>query len=141
MHSRAVFMLLAAFALGACRGPKSDCEGSYESWTGSMAAHDWDSAYELLTPEFKKKVGSPKRMAAYMEDSWKGSKSFEFSPFDIAETNAGVCTARGEMRYTVKIRGELPKDHEQVYFSYVFRQEKDGLWYIELPGNERIQSF
>jgi hypothetical protein len=143
MRLRITASALALLALTACNGPKDSCEGTYNSYVACMKGHDWECVFELLTPEFKRKAGNPKRVAIAMEEGqWlKGSKSFKVNVFDIAETKAGICTARGTMSYTIKNRGENPRDVKDEYFAWTFRLEKDGLWYMELPGSEKLQAF
>ena len=141
MRLPTVALGVTLLALAGCDGPKDTCEGSFNSWHSCLKGHDWECSYELLTPEFKRKVGSSKKLARAMESDWFGSKSFKFNVYNVAETKAGVCTANGSMNYTVKIRGESPHDFNDVYFSYTFHLEKDGLWYIDLPGAEKLQSW
>ncbi|HEY3452147.1 MAG TPA: hypothetical protein VGK67_37735 [Myxococcales bacterium] len=135
------FVLAAAsLVLAGCNGPKSDCEGTYKSYCNTLEGQDWDGMYELLTPEFKKKVHSAKGLERGLSGTWKGTKSFTFKTINVNETKAGVCTVQGEMSWTTKIRGELPYDSEN-YYSWTFKQGKDGLWYIELPGSEKISGY
>jgi len=135
-----IVLAAACLVLVGCNGPKSDCEGTYKSYKNTLEGHSWDTMYELLTPEFKKMVRSPENMARVLGENWKGSKDFSFSTMNVNETTSGVCTVQGEMKWTTKIRGELPYDSE-TYFSWTFRQGKDGLWYIELPGSEKITAY
>jgi hypothetical protein len=141
MRARAIFVVLAVLALAGCRGAKDTCEGSYKSWTACLANHDWESAYEMLTPEHKRKAVDPAHMARGMEEHWEGAKSFSFTLINLAETKSGVCTANGEMSYTIKIRGDNPYDVNDEYFAWTFRQGKDEKWYIEIPGLEKIGAF
>lgn len=141
MRVQAVFVVAAAaLALAGCNGPKGDCEGSYKSYRSTLEGQDWDGMYELLTPEHKKMVRSPKGLERGLSEMWAGSKSFTFKTMNINETTAGVCTVQGEMSWTTKIRGQLPYDSE-TYFSWTFKKGKDGLWYIELPGKEKISGY
>jgi len=136
-----ILMVAAAgFTLAGCNKPKKDCEGSYKSYQHALDGHDWDAMYELLTPEFQKKTRSADRFGRVMEQNWQGAKSFRFTTDNVAETKSGVCTVQGDMKWTTKIRGASAYDTEE-YFSWTFRQGKDGLWRIELPGSEKISAF
>ena len=135
-----IVVAAAGLVLAGCNGPKSTCEGSYKSYCNTLEGADWEGMYELLTPEFKKKARSAAAMNRVMSDVWKGAKSWSFKTQNVNETKEGFCTVQGEMKWTVKIRGALPYD-ESTYFSWVFKQQKDGLWYIELPGHEKITGY
>ncbi|MGC4114146.1 MAG: hypothetical protein QM765_05880 [Myxococcales bacterium] len=135
-----LLLIAASLALAGCNGPKSDCEGTYKSYCSTLEDQDWDGMYELLTAEHKKMVHSGKGLERGLAQLWKGAKSFKFKAININETKAGVCTVQGEMKWTTKVRGELPYDSE-TYFSWTFKQAKDGLWYIELPGKEKISGY
>ena len=135
-----ILFAATGLVLAGCNGPKSDCEGTYKSYRSTLESQDWDAMYELLTPEFQKKVRSSANLGRVLGANWKGSKSFGFTTYNVNETNAGICTVQGEMKWTTKIRGELPYDSD-TYFAWTFRQGKDGLWYIELPGSEKVTAY
>lgn len=126
--------------LAGCNGPKDTCEGTYKSYTNTLTGADWEGMYELLTPEHKKIARNPETMVRVMSDRWLGAKNWSIKTINVNETKEGFCTVQGEMSWTVKTRGRNPFD-QSTYFSWVFKQQKDGLWYIELPGQEKITGY
>lgn len=137
--SFAFALFAAALALAACNGPKETCEGSMNSYYALLKSHDWDGAYEMLTPEYKRKLTAD-RYARGMEEEWLGSKGFSLKVGNISESR-GACYANGGISYTVKIRGKEPVDYDNEYFSWIFRKQADGKWYIEMPGMERVSAY
>jgi hypothetical protein len=134
-------MATAAACLVGCNGPKDTCEGSANSFYGTLRGHDWDTMHRMLTPEFKHKFAKVDRFTYAMENIWLGSKSFSVKWNTVSETRERVCIANGLLSYTVKIRGQESKDTKDEYFSWTFRKGNDGLWYAELPGQERIGGY
>ncbi len=131
---------MAAAFLG-CNGPKETCEGSAKAFYGTLRGHDWATMHQMLTPEFKHKFNRVDRFAEVMEYNWLGSKSFSVRWNTISETRERVCIANGQLSYTVKIRGENPVDTTDQYFSWTFRRGNDGLWYAEVPGQEKVGGY
>lgn len=132
---------LAATCLAGCNGPKDSCQGSYDSYCSMLKGHDWDGMFQMLTAEHKKKAGRPERLAAFMEDSFKGTKDFSFNLQTLSESQTGVCVANGFMSYTIKLRAKNPEDVKDEYYSWTFRLARDGKWYMELPGEEKISGY
>jgi hypothetical protein len=52
-----------------------------------------------------------------------------------------LCIVNGELSYVIKIRGKEPQSIDNDYFSWTFRQQNDGKWYIEVPGMEKVGGF
>jgi len=138
---RGWFVVVAVLFLAGCNGPKDSCQGSTDSFFSIIKGHDWDTMFELLTPEHKRKVGNAARLNAFMEDIYKGTKNFKVSYQNVAETKTGVCVVNGTMSYTIKIRGENPVDINDEYFSWTLKKGRDGLWYIDIPGEEKIGGY
>ena len=136
-----VVVAAAAACLGGCSGPKERCEGSAKSFFSTLRGHDWETMYRILTPEFKHKFQNADRFTRAMENFWLGSKGFSVKWNNIFETRERVCIANGLMSYTVKIRGQSAKDIRDEYFSWTFRRGNDGLWYAEMPGQEKIGGY
>jgi hypothetical protein len=132
-------LCLASLALTACNGPKETCQGSFESYWSYLKSHDWEGAYEMLTPQYKNKI-TLDRYIAGMEEEWAGSKNFSMTVSNLSESAAG-CFVNGGISYNVKIRGQQPYRVDGEYFSWIFRKQKDGKWYIELPGMEKVGAF
>lgn len=141
-RAAATLAITAAACVVSRGGPKDTCQGSFESYFGALKGHDWSGVWELLTPELKKKVGSPERLASAMEEVWVGAKGFSYSLDTVSQTNVGVCIANGTMSYKIKLQGHDTVDYNDEYFSWTFRQNPvDGKGYIELPGSEKISGF
>jgi len=141
MRPWSCFVVLAALGLLACNGPKDTCQGSVDSYWSLFKAHDWEGIYEMLTPEYKKKVGSAEQLASALDENWKGGKSYTMELDNVVATASGVCIANGNMNYIWRLRGENPKEFNNQYFSWTFHLLKDGKWYIDLPGEERLSGY
>lgn len=134
-------LAFAALSLAACNGPKETCAGSFESYFSMLEDHDYEGMYEMLTPEFKKKVRSVEGFSRAMNEEWFGTHGFSKKVDNVAETAGGVCTARGVMSWTWRVRGKEAESYDDVFFAWTFRRQKDGKWYIDLPGYEKITAF
>ena len=132
--------VLAVLALAACNGPKESCEGSFKSYFSMIEGQDYEGMYEMLTPEFKKKVKSLERFSAAMNEQWQGTYGFSKKVDNIAESG-NVCIARGLMSYTWRVRGKEAEPHDDEFFAWTFHKQKDGKWHIDLPGYERVSAF
>jgi ketosteroid isomerase-like protein len=111
-----------------------------DSYYSLLKGHNWDGVYELLTPEHKKKIGSPEKVATVMAPTWNPTHSFSIKVNQVVETGP-LCVASGALWYTYKVRGALPEVTEDEYFSWTLRKQADGKWYIELPGSEKVRSW
>ena len=140
MRMRLALALVALF-LAACNGPKEKCEGSFKSYFSMIEGQDFAGMYEMLTPKFKKKVKSVEHFSAAMLEQWNGTYGFSKKVDSITESADGICIARGAMSYTWRVRGKEAEAHDDEFFSWTFRKERDGKWYIELPGYERISGY
>ncbi|MFN7133077.1 MAG: hypothetical protein ACK4N5_13445 [Myxococcales bacterium] len=134
----AIFTALCALSLTGCNGPKEDCEGSFKSYQSLLEGQSWSGIYELLTPEFKRKI----KVEAYeqlMKEEWGPTHSFKWDVQNVG-ASAKVCIVNGNMKYTWKVRGKNPEDRDE-YFAFTFRKQPDGKWYMEHPGDEKIGGF
>ena len=140
MRTRFALCLLALLVAAGCYRPKDTCEGSFESFYSAIKADDWDATYEMLTAAHKKKVRSKEVWAQYMASDWGRAKSFSLHLNNIAPSG-NVCIANGTMDFVFKERGKEPETVKDYYFSWTFRREADGKWYVEIPGQEKLQGY
>jgi ketosteroid isomerase-like protein len=140
MRTRLALCLLAVLASAGCHKPKDTCEGSFNSYFNAMKGKDWSAMYALLTPKYKKKARSPEFFSSFIQEEWGPAKNFDLNVMGIVPSG-DLCIVNGTMDYTIKIRGKEPVDYDDEYFSWTFRRERDGLWYIELPGEEKLTGF
>lgn len=132
------FPLVGALLFAGCNGPKDSCEGSYKSYVSMLEGKDWEGIHGLLTPAHKKKFALSTYSRA-MEELWGPTKGFEWRLNTLSETK-NVCIVNGMMEYTWKVRGKEPEDREE-YYSFTFRKDGDGKWYIEAPGAEKVAGW
>jgi hypothetical protein len=134
-------LLIAVLALTGCKGAKDSCEESAKSYYSLLTDHNWSGIFEMLTPEFKKKVGTAERLDAHMGEIYKGTKSFSVNFQNFGESKTGVCIVNGTLSYTIRLRGQNPVPIDDEYFAWTFKKGRDGLWYIDLPGEEKLMGY
>ncbi len=140
MSVRHLFLAACALSFAACNGPKDTCEGSYNSYYSMLKGHDFEGIHEMLTPEFRQKYSPVEKYVKWMDGYWGPTKDFSLRVGQINESGS-TCLANGELNYIYRKRGENPVEHSGEYFSWVFKKQPDGKWYIEQPGQEKLSGY
>lgn len=137
----AVALALTVLACS-CVGPKSDCQGSMESFFKVIAGKKWSAGYAMLTPEHQKKVGSEEKFTTAMDGVWAITTDHKLAVNQVIEAGTR-CEASGFLSYTVvlKNKGEDNVDITDEYFSWTLKKLDDGKWYMEMPGMEKLPSY
>jgi len=136
---RRLLLLSLALAATGCNGPKETCEGTVKSYFSTLKSQDFEAMYPLLVPEHRAKFSSVERFQRAMGKLWEGSKDFKLGVAEISE-GSNTCIARGMLKYTIKVMGSEARDYDD-YVSWTLQKGKDGLWYIQLPGLEKVGAF
>ncbi len=136
--NRIGWAVVATFAvLAACRGPKSTPEDTMDSYFSALGAHDIDALMSMTDPSAIKKYGE-KKIRTYFDEDTVGMQSLTVQK-QVAQAGE-TAQAQAVLNYTWRIRGQSPEAHDGEYRSYYLRHI-DGKWYVDLPGNAKIQPW
>jgi hypothetical protein len=130
---------LAALVLCAgCNKPKDSCDGTLNSYAGCINSQDWECLIDLFHPDQRAKYGD-KMIRKWALENWNGARNFKWK-FVQADASGSVCIARTNAYYEVKIRGKNPETYDNWGDTYTLHL-KDGLWYMDIPGSQKVQGF
>lgn len=129
--------------LPGCHGPKKTCKKSAQSYFSVLSGHSWKTMYKMLTEEHRKQIGSPERLADFMENGLEffGSKKFKLKSLE-AYPGRDSCNVKIVYDYAVKIRGQEEQQYSDTEETLIFKKSPaDGLWYMEVPGASKLAGY
>jgi hypothetical protein len=135
-----VGVLSLALACAGCNGPKDNCEGTLNSYAGCINGQDWDCILELMHPAERAKYGD-RKIKGMMMNNWFGTKNYKWKYLQADTAKAGdICVARTIARWDTKVRGKKEVTTDDYGDTFTLHP-KDGVWYIDVPGSQKIGGF
>ena len=137
---RASLLSLSLCVLACSNGPKGSPGGTIESYYDAANDKDWPTMVGMLAPETLKRIGSPAKMAKYLETSFENWDEFDVEIDDVRVNNDGKTgtvqfTCRAQV-FNLRDRKNHPGTCNDLWS--VVKQD-DGNWYIVLPESQRLK--
>ena len=127
-------------ATSGCNTPKDSCEGTLDSFKGCINAQDWQCICDLMHPAERKKF-TDRRIRGMFAEDWFGVHSYRWTFMQADTAKSGdVCVARTKAAWTKKIRGKAAEDVKDWGDVYTLHPI-DGLWYIDVPGSQKLSGY
>jgi hypothetical protein len=137
-HHQLIAAAGLAVALTGCHGPKSDCEGTMQSYAALIDGNSWDDIPDLVYPPQRTKLGDG-AIRGWTAANYQGATSFEFTHLDAA-VSKDVCFATTVAKWRQKIRGQNPVVFDDEAFTFTLHLI-NGTWYMEMPGAAKVGAY